>query len=92
LSQTQPGVSSPAAETLFRNGRVFDGNSAALSALTSVLVRGNKITAIGDAAQSASATVFDGGGRTLMPGLIDAHTHLMFASLPQAAILTSLSS
>jgi imidazolonepropionase-like amidohydrolase len=39
-----------------------------------VLVRGNAIAAIGPgAAASASATVIDGGGRTLMPGLIDAH-------------------
>jgi imidazolonepropionase-like amidohydrolase len=30
-----------------------------------------------------------GGGRTLMPGLIDAHTHLMFETLPQVAVLTS---
>ena len=30
-----------------------------------------------------------GGGRTLMPGLIDAHTHLMFATVPQLAVLTA---
>ncbi len=29
-----------------------------------------------------------GGGRTLMPGLIDAHTHIMFATVPQAQVLT----
>src|SRR5690606_29211774 len=29
------------------------------------------------------------GGRTLMPGLIDAHTHILFATLPQAVALTS---
>lgn len=76
-------------ETLFKNVRVFDGKSATQSAPTSVLVRGNKIAAIGESAQSATATVIDGAGKTLMPGLIDAHSHLMFASLPQAAILTS---
>jgi imidazolonepropionase-like amidohydrolase len=77
------------AEVLFKNVRVFDGKSATLSAPTLVLVRGNTIAAIGAAAQSPSATVIDGGGRTLMPGMIDAHSHLMFASLPQPAILTS---
>ena len=34
-------------------------------------------------------TRIEGGGRTLMPGLIDAHTHLMMATLPPTVILTS---
>lgn len=37
----------PAAETLFRNVRVFDGKGNSLSAPTAVLVRGNQIAAIG---------------------------------------------
>lgn len=65
-------------ETLFKNVRVFDGRSEALSAPTSVLVRGNLIASVGDPAASApDATIVDGGGRTLMPGLIDAHWHAM---------------
>src|ERR1700729_3331767 len=76
-------------EFLFQNVRVFDGTSAKLSAPTNVLVRGNKIAAIGSGSTSNNATVIDGGGRTLMPGLIDAHTHLMLASLPQVVMLTS---
>jgi imidazolonepropionase-like amidohydrolase len=76
-------------ETLFTNVRVFDGRSAALSAPTSVLIRGNRIAAIGTSAQSANATVIDGAGRTLMPGLIDAHVHMMFNSLPLLALMTS---
>lgn len=82
--------SGPAPEVLFRNVRVFDGRSAALSGLTTVLVRGNTIAAIGNGAVPAGpvATIIDGGGRTLMPGLIDAHTHIMFATLSQVAIFT----
>lgn len=64
-------------ETLFRNVRVFNGTSGQLSAPTNVLVRGNKIAAIGESSTSSGATVIEGGGRTLMPGLIDAHTHIM---------------
>jgi imidazolonepropionase-like amidohydrolase len=30
-----------------------------------------------------SLTQLQGGGRTLMPGLIDAHTHIMFESISQ---------
>jgi imidazolonepropionase-like amidohydrolase len=76
-------------EFLFQNVRVFDGTSARLSEPTNVLVRGNKIAAIGSGSTSNNATVIDGAGRTLMPGLIDAHTHLMLASLPQVVMLTS---
>lgn len=67
------------AETLFRNVRIFDGRADRLSAPTSVLVRGNVIAAIGGTVDaSPAATVVEGGGRTLMPGLIDAHWHAMF--------------
>ncbi len=67
------------AETLFRNVRVYDGKGSSLSAPTSVLVRGNQIAAIGTAASATpGTTVVEGEGRTLMPGLIDAHWHAMF--------------
>ena len=75
----------PPAATLFQNVRVFNGTDK-LSPPTNVLVVGKKITAIGASAASPGATVIEGGGRTLMPGLIDAHTHIMFASIPQLAI------
>ena len=80
-----------APEVLFRDVRVFDGRSTALSSPTAVLVRGNRIAAIGAGAVPAnpSVTIIDGGGRTLMPGLIDAHVHIMFATIPQLAVLTS---
>jgi len=64
-------------QTLFNNVRIFDGRSAALSALSNVLVKGNTIERISTApiVADAATTVIDGGGRTLMPGLIDAHWH-----------------
>lgn len=67
-------------ETLFTNVRVFDGTSAKLSAPTNVLVRGNVIAAIGADAKSSTATVVNGGGRTLMPGLIDNHVHITMSA------------
>src|SRR5262245_46723839 len=70
----------PASTVLFQNVRVFDGKSDALSAPTNVLVRGNKIEKIFaesiPADSSATTTIIDGAGHTLMPGLIDAHAHL----------------
>lgn len=78
-AQTAAPEAATPAEILFRNVRVFDGKSDQLSAPTSVLVRGNTIAAIGNAGNAPpDAAVIEGGGRTLMPGLIDAHWHAMF--------------
>ena len=65
--------------TLFRNVRIFDGKSSSLSAPSNVLVKGNVIESISTADIDAEqgTIVIDGGGRTLMPGLIDAHWHAM---------------
>lgn len=76
---------------LFENVRILDVNKGELSSARNVLIRGNKIEKI---AESPIATdrrgdtrIIQGGGKTLMPGLIDAHTHIMFATLSQPQIL-----
>ena len=78
---------------LFENVRIFDGASDKLSAPSHVLVVGNKIMSISAKSINPPADVevtrVKGDGRTLIPGLIDAHTHIMFASVPQLAVLTS---
>ncbi|MBT3622823.1 MAG: amidohydrolase family protein [Gammaproteobacteria bacterium] len=61
--------------TLIDNVRVWDGLSEMLSESTNVLVIGDQIKGIGVDAPK-SAVRIDGGGRTLMPGLIDAHVHI----------------
>jgi len=78
------------AQTLFVNARVFDGLTDRLSEPTNVLIEGNKIAKVSRTAipASPSTTVIDASGKTLMPGLIDAHTHIMFSTLPQLAVLT----
>lgn len=73
------------AETLFHNVRVYSGTGTTLSAPVDVLVRGNVIASIGAVTAAPGATIIDGGGRTLMPGMIDAHVHLMFAAISTAA-------
>src|SRR6516164_708430 len=71
----------PASEsvTLFQNVRIFDGKSGTLSAPSHLLVRGNKIEKISTTPlpvdRRADTVLIDGGGRTLMPGLIDMHWH-----------------
>jgi imidazolonepropionase-like amidohydrolase len=80
----QPAPSTPAAGgsvTLFQDVRVFDGKSAALSGPSHVLVRGNRIETISTQPipldRRADTRLIEGGGRTLMPGLIDNHWHAM---------------
>ena len=64
-------------QTLFTNVNVFDGVNEARIENASVLVEGNLIKTVStDAIDAPDATVIDGGGRTLMPGLIDAHVHM----------------
>jgi imidazolonepropionase-like amidohydrolase len=77
------------AKTLFVNVNVFDGQSDAVRKNVSVLVEGSTIADIQDGklAVPAGAVVIDGGGRTLMPGLIDNHTHVFMAGSSQAQLL-----
>ena len=66
-------------QVLVTNVKIFDGKSEKLKTNMSVLVEDNLIKKIGkNLKANDKATVVDGGGRTLMPGLIDMHTHLMF--------------
>jgi imidazolonepropionase-like amidohydrolase len=68
-----------AGATLFENVRIFDGKGASLSAPSNVLIKGNIIERISTDPIGAEpgVTVIAGNGRTLMPGLIDAHWHAM---------------
>jgi len=69
--------------TLFTNVNVFDGKSEKLIEKANVLIEGNKIKTISTKKiEAAGATVIDGGGRTLTPGLIDAHVHLIWNTSP----------
>jgi imidazolonepropionase-like amidohydrolase len=81
-------VATPAG-TLFQNVRIFDGKSGALTVPSNVLVRRNVIERMSTApiAAEAGITVIAGGGRTLMPGLIDAHWHALLARATPAQSL-----
>jgi imidazolonepropionase-like amidohydrolase len=85
-AQQSPGV-------VFENVRIFDGSSDKLTEPSNVLVVGNLIKAVSrtpiEPPAGVTVTRVAGGGRTLMPGLIDAHTHIMFATVPQVVVLTS---
>jgi imidazolonepropionase-like amidohydrolase len=79
LAEAQRTPPAESEATLFQNVRIFDGKSPTLSTSSNVLVRGNKIERISTSpiTVDAGTRVIDGGGRTLMPGLIDVHWHAM---------------
>jgi imidazolonepropionase-like amidohydrolase len=75
-----PSVAQPraAAEiTLLRAARAFDGET--LHEGWGARVRGERIDAVGpvDTLMAAGASVIDLPGATLLPGLVDAHTHVL---------------
>ncbi|MFN3987078.1 MAG: amidohydrolase family protein [Rhodocyclaceae bacterium] len=79
---------------VIHNVHVFDGTTTTRSATpANVLIVDNGIAAISAGAIAApegvSPTVIDGGGRTLMPGLIDAHTHVTLTGPNEVTMLTS---
>jgi len=77
--------------TLFASVRVFDGLGDALTGPSWVLVSGNTIERVSAEPialePGADVTTIDGTGRVLMPGLIDAHAHIMMGTVPLAVAM-----
>lgn len=69
--------------TLIRDARIFDGSGNAPQ-VGSVLIDGQHIArvelGVGALADAAADTTIDAAGRTLMPGMVEAHAHLTWAS------------
>jgi len=81
------------ASTVIQNVRIFDGTGGQLSGPSHVLVRGNRIERIASTPivsdRRTDTVLIDGGGRTLMPGLIDMHWHTMLVRPTPATLLTA---
>ena len=77
-----PAQDGPPTYLLINNATVWDGASDSSTPGMNVLVENNLIKQISADAipvnRSANTRVIDAGGRVLMPGLIDMHTHIMF--------------
>jgi imidazolonepropionase-like amidohydrolase len=75
----------------FGNFLLFDGKSKALRGGLRLLVEGNRIKRIatGEPTPPEGARMIDCGGRVMMPGLIDAHWHTIFAALPVPALFSA---
>jgi imidazolonepropionase-like amidohydrolase len=72
------------------NGDLFDSERGVMRPRTTVLVRGDRIVAVGPAdsvAVPAGATVIDATGKSVLPGLVDMHGHLQLTSETSASLL-----
>jgi len=87
----QAALPGPTPPIVFGNFQLFDGKSKNLRGGLRLLVEGNRIksAATGDLTPPEGARVIDCGGRVMMPGLIDAHWHTIFAALPVATLLSA---
>jgi hypothetical protein len=71
------------ATVAFRNGALFDAERGVLVPGQTVVVRGDRIVAVGPAADTpvpAGALVVDATGKTLMPGMWEMHAHIQVAT------------
>lgn len=74
---------STAATVLLRASRVIDGKADAMLQNHSVLMQGDRITGLFPESKEPPADkIIDCTGMTVLPGLIDAHVHLAFRSVP----------
>jgi len=77
------GAQQPSGNFVIRDVRVFDG--VRVSGPAAVVVRDGKIASAGDGSDASHGLpVIDGTGKTLLPGLIDSHTHSFGSALRQA--------
>ena len=83
-----------------RNATVFDSERGALVPNQQIIIRGQRIEQVtGEPVQVDGANAIDAGGRVVLPGLIDAHVHVVAAShdltalaLQPASLVTAQSS
>jgi len=86
LGLSMSGLSTADDVLTFKDVRVFDGTRVIPN--VTVVVRGGLISAVAAGAEvPASATVIDGRGKTLIPGLIDAHTHTFSPEMLRTAVM-----
>ena len=89
LSASSPALGQDGAPILITNVNVFDGESEQLIENANVVVTGNLITAVStEPLVVAGGTVIDGGGRTMIPGLIDVHWHTSYCCAAQSTVVT----
>ena len=80
---------SAAAAIAIVNGDVFDSERGVILPRRTVLVRGDRIVAVGPSdslSVPSNATVIDAAGKTVMPGMVDMHTHAFLLSQTSSSL------
>lgn len=70
------GGMASAQDLTITNGRILDGNGGVI-ANGSVVIRGGRIESVGPNPAGCSGTCIDAGGRTVMPGFVEGHRHVI---------------
>src|SRR5437868_1631550 len=81
--QVTPFIKIPAGTIVLTGVKIIDGTGSAAKENQSVLIRGDRIAAIGNAKDisiPANATILNCSGKTLIPGLVMLHEHLYYTS------------
>jgi imidazolonepropionase-like amidohydrolase len=91
FAATQLAAQSPSPNTLVKAGRLLDPRTGNVLSPAAVLIENNKIKEIGPPSQvqahaSGEVKTIDLGDSTLLPGLIDSHTHLFLDIIAPAEV------
>lgn len=84
------GLNAQTSQILIKDIHIFNGKSDKITKAT-ILIEGQLIKQISSSEipVNENAVIIDGTGKYVMPGLIDAHVHVMFESIPQTQAMLS---
>jgi imidazolonepropionase-like amidohydrolase len=84
------GQAAQAGAIAITNARLFDVRTGSIQPDVTIVVRGRTIASVGQASPPQGSTIVDARGRTILPGLIDAHAHISDIAAARVALLSGV--